>query len=171
MIVTQASELSISITEGETYDFNGQSLNSAGTYETVLVNAAGCDSVVTLTLTVNPALSCEITASTTSICAGESVELSVDGGAANTSICASSQFPANLQNGLVAYYPFCGNANDASGNGKSCQCILFRWRCGLHFNELNATYWPSCANDWCIFPGTKLPTFKWQHNVNIELRR
>ena len=30
---------------------------------------------------------------------------------------ASSQLPANLQQGLVAYYPFNGNANDESGNG------------------------------------------------------
>jgi len=105
-----------SIMEGETYTFNGQSLTTAGTYEAVLVNAAGCDSIVTLTLSVEPALSCDITASSTSICAGESVELSVNGGA-NTSACASNQLPSNLQNGLVAYYPFCGNANDASGNG------------------------------------------------------
>src|SRR6266487_740084 len=27
------------------------------------------------------------------------------------------QLPGNLTNGLVAYYPFCGNANDVSGNG------------------------------------------------------
>jgi len=117
VIENQAFELETTITEGETYDFNGQSLTTAGTYESVLVNAAGCDSVVTLTLTVNPALTCEIRASATSICAGESVELSVDAGASNTSACASNQLPANLQNGLVAYYPFCGNANDASGNG------------------------------------------------------
>jgi hypothetical protein len=30
-----------------------------------------------------------------------------------------SQLPANLQQGLVAYYPFNGNANDASGNGNN----------------------------------------------------
>jgi hypothetical protein len=27
--------------------------------------------------------------------------------------------PANLQNGLVGYWPFCGNANDESGNGNN----------------------------------------------------
>lgn len=32
-------------------------------------------------------------------------------------VCTKSELPANLQNGLVAFYPFCGNANDASGNG------------------------------------------------------
>jgi hypothetical protein len=37
--------------------------------------------------------------------------------ASQSQICSKTQLPANLQNGLVAYYPFCGNANDASGNG------------------------------------------------------
>ena len=32
-------------------------------------------------------------------------------------ICTKSQLPLNLQNGLVGFYPFCGNANDGSGNG------------------------------------------------------
>jgi gliding motility-associated-like protein len=32
-------------------------------------------------------------------------------------VCTKSELPANLQNGLVAFYPFCGNASDASGNG------------------------------------------------------
>jgi PKD repeat protein len=31
-------------------------------------------------------------------------------------ICSKDQLPAYLQQGLVAYYPFCGNSNDASGN-------------------------------------------------------
>jgi hypothetical protein len=63
---------------------------------------------------VQQPLTCNITAPTTSLCAGESVALSVNitGGAG-----ASSQLPANLQQGLVAYYPFNGNANDESGNG------------------------------------------------------
>ena len=30
--------------------------------------------------------------------------------------CDINQLPVGFQNGLVAYYPFCGNANDASGN-------------------------------------------------------
>lgn len=31
--------------------------------------------------------------------------------------CAGSNLPIGLANGLVAWYPFCGNANDESGNG------------------------------------------------------
>lgn len=31
-------------------------------------------------------------------------------------VCNLSSIPTNIRNGLVAYYPFCGNANDISGN-------------------------------------------------------
>jgi hypothetical protein len=34
-----------------------------------------------------------------------------------TTPAACTALPANLQNGLVGYWPFCGNANDESGNG------------------------------------------------------
>jgi hypothetical protein len=37
----------------------------------------------------------------------------------NAQICSKSQLPASLQNGLAAFYPFCGNANDVSGNGNN----------------------------------------------------
>jgi len=51
----------------------------------------------------------------TTICLGDSIPLSVVNGD-TTNTCA---LPLNLQNGLVAYYPFCGNANDESGNGNN----------------------------------------------------
>ncbi|MFZ4414481.1 MAG: LamG-like jellyroll fold domain-containing protein, partial [Bacteroidales bacterium] len=53
----------------------------------------------------------------TTICKGESVVLSTQTSSQNT--CNKSQLPANLQQGLVAFYPFCGNANDESGNGNN----------------------------------------------------
>ena len=57
----------------------------------------------------------QIEATDLTICAGESTTLSVSGiNPANTSCSA---LPTNLQTGLVGYWPFCGNANDASGNG------------------------------------------------------
>ena len=34
----------------------------------------------------------------------------------NGRICFLRDLPANLQHGLVAFYPFCGTANDVSGN-------------------------------------------------------
>ncbi len=83
-----------SITEGESYNFNGQNLTTAGTYTATLQNAAGCDSVVTLNLTVEPAvepLNCEISASNSSTCPNTEVTLSVP----------SSQLGSQMQtNGL-----------------------------------------------------------------------
>src|SRR6185295_18600601 len=38
------------------YNWNGQSYNAAGTYTVTLQSAAGCDSVATLNLTVNSAV-------------------------------------------------------------------------------------------------------------------
>jgi hypothetical protein len=65
---------------------------------------------------VQQPLTCSITAPVTSICEGESLTLSMNttGGTGS-----SSQLPPNLQQGLVAYYPFNGNANDESGNGNN----------------------------------------------------
>jgi len=43
-----------SICEGDSYDFHGQFLTESGTYIDTLSTIYGCDSIVTLTLTVNP---------------------------------------------------------------------------------------------------------------------
>jgi hypothetical protein len=45
-----------SICEGSSYVFNGQTLNTSGTYTETLTNVAGCDSITTLQLTVVPNL-------------------------------------------------------------------------------------------------------------------
>jgi len=112
-----ASTVNATITQGESYSFNGQSLTTAGTYTATLQNAAGCDSVVTLNLTVNAAPQiCDVTVSDTEICAGESVSISVGGVTPSPGGCSSANMPANLQQGLVAWYPFCGNAEDESPN-------------------------------------------------------
>ena len=90
--VNQPSSDSIqaTITDGETYFFNGQSLNTAGTFDAVLLNAAGCDSVVTLTLSVEPqVLPCAISASSTEFCLGDSSYLQVTG----ISPCVASDQP------------------------------------------------------------------------------
>ncbi len=50
------------------YTWNGNTYNAAGTYKDTLINAAGCDSIVTLTLNVNPAVTGSQTAT---ICANQ----------------------------------------------------------------------------------------------------
>ena len=48
-----ATTLNETICSPTTYSFNGQTLSTSGTYTATLTNAAGCDSVITLNLTVN----------------------------------------------------------------------------------------------------------------------
>ena len=53
-VVSQlTSSYSAAICQGESYDFNGQQLTTSDVYTATLTSAGGCDSVVTLTLTVN----------------------------------------------------------------------------------------------------------------------
>ena len=49
-----SSTTDVTVCYGETYEFNGQTYNATGTYTATLTNAAGCDSVATLNLTVRP---------------------------------------------------------------------------------------------------------------------
>ena len=79
----------------------------------------GCESTERLEVTVS-IQDITITASATEVCTGESVDLTVSSGlTAGTTACTSADLPANLQTGLVGYWPFCGNANDGSGNGNN----------------------------------------------------
>ena len=91
-------------------------VSTAGTYWVKVSNIGGCYSTDTIHV--------DITTSTitfpmtdTTICKGESVVLAAQ--CCSQNICSKSQLPINLQQGLVAFYPFCGNANDESGNGNN----------------------------------------------------
>lgn len=57
------------ICEGETYEINGNSYDTAGTYTDVLQSISGCDSTITTIITVNPSYS---VSNPQTICAGES---------------------------------------------------------------------------------------------------
>ena len=48
-----SSTLNVGICQGDTYTLGSQTLSTAGTYTEIIPNAAGCDSTVTLNLTVN----------------------------------------------------------------------------------------------------------------------
>ena len=61
------TNLSAFICEGETYSENGFNVSEAGTYTQSLQSVLGCDSVVTLTLNVNPVFNTPLTAT---ICEG-----------------------------------------------------------------------------------------------------
>ena len=63
------TELTELICDGETYTVGSSSFNASGTFVETLTAANGCDSVVTLNLTVAPIPTTDLTAS---ICVGAS---------------------------------------------------------------------------------------------------
>ena len=69
-----------------------------------------------LSVTSTPAII--TTASPTLINCGESATLTASSISA-AQPCIKVELPATLQSGLVGYWPFCGNANDASGNNNN----------------------------------------------------
>jgi gliding motility-associated-like protein len=80
------------------YNWNGNIYNSAGTYKDTLVSAAGCDSIVTLTLTVKPTVT----------------------GAQTVTIC-NNQLPYNW-NGNT--YNAAGTYKDTLINAAGCDSIV-----------------------------------------------
>ena len=48
------TNLNVSICDGDTYFFNGQNISTAGTYQSSLQSINGCDSIVNLSLSINP---------------------------------------------------------------------------------------------------------------------
>ena len=89
--------------------------NATTTY-TVTGTSNGCTATDQVLVTVLPAPT--VTASSSTICAGQSTTLTAASASTGTP-CASTGLPSSLTTGLVGYWPFCGNANDASGNGSN----------------------------------------------------
>jgi gliding motility-associated-like protein len=87
---------------------------STGWYKVTATNSAGCASNDSIFVSI---IKANILNNDTAICAGQSVKLSVDSVLAGPQFAQCAPLPSNLQNGLVGFWPFCGNANDVSGNG------------------------------------------------------
>ena len=62
-------------------------------------------------------LTVDIAQNDTTICEGDSLVLLANASQTYTSGFSTSQLTGTLNNGLVGYWPFNGNANDESGNG------------------------------------------------------
>ena len=123
-------------------------VNGSTYYATQTVN--GCESTSRLAVNVtlnNPT----VTASNITVCPGQSTTLTALTGNSSTNAC--SNFSNSLIQGLKAWYPFCGNANDLSGNnlnGNVSGAQLSTDR----FGNLNSAY--SFANNQQItIPGTE----------------
>lgn len=82
-----STTLNESICTGSSYNFNGQQLSQAGQYTATYASQQGCDSVVTLNLSIiaAPQISQQPVASQTQVCAGESVTLTTAASGANLS--------------------------------------------------------------------------------------
>lgn len=71
VLPTASSSISASICSGGSYSFGGQTLTASGTYADTLASSNGCDSIITLTLTVGNAVQSSFNQS---ICAGGSYQ-------------------------------------------------------------------------------------------------
>ncbi|MFN4952065.1 MAG: LamG-like jellyroll fold domain-containing protein, partial [Flavobacteriales bacterium] len=99
--------------------------NGAGTLAFALSGTPSGTGTATFALTIG-GQSCSFTVSVQSfasitintndtLCAGQSTTLTANAQNAGTP-CAAPGLSGTLTNGLVGYWPFCGNANDLSGN-------------------------------------------------------
>ena len=80
------------------------SATTAGTYTVVGTDANGCTASDSMVLDI---LTVDIIQNDTAICEGDSLVLEL------------GPLSGNINSGLIAYYPFNGNANDESGNGNN----------------------------------------------------
>jgi metal-sulfur cluster biosynthetic enzyme len=93
--------------------YNGK-LDDFGTWNRALTPTE----ITNLYNSVNtPAPTVSVSPSSTTICPGTPTTLTAS--TSGSTACSSSGLPTSLQTGLVGYWPFCGNANDASGNGNN----------------------------------------------------
>jgi hypothetical protein len=125
---------------------NTTTVTANGTY-TCTVTQGGCSASDAVDVTL---IDATISATDSIICAGETTTLSVPQGGTSNTACAV--LPTNLQNGLVGYWPFCGNANDVSGNGNNGTAngaTLTTDR----FGNANSAY-SFDGNDWIEIPNS-----------------
>ena len=88
----------------------------SGFYKVTVTNSGGCTASDSTYLCLVKA---NIINNDTTICLGNSIRLSIDSLFPNRTACTSGQLPEAMRNGLLAYYPFCGNANNAMGTGNN----------------------------------------------------
>ena len=70
-----SANISAAICQGSSYTFGSQSLTTQNTYTRTIASANGCDSVITLTLSVNPLPTTAIAARTTTLFLGDTTSL------------------------------------------------------------------------------------------------
>ena len=117
VIPTSSSSINQTICGGTNFVFNGQSLTASGTYYDTLTNAAGCDSIIILTLNVPPKPVAEFSIQPV----GDSVELGTNITVTNTSANADS-VQWLLNNQVTSLPP--GNTLPISDTGLYCISLI-----------------------------------------------
>ncbi|CAN5747101.1 hypothetical protein BH11BAC4_BH11BAC4_01760 [soil metagenome] len=86
------------------------------------------------------------------ICQGNSVTICLDSFYVSESFCNYPQIPINLKNGLIGYWPFCGNANDVSGAGNN-GVVFGSSLTSDRFGNPNSAYYFNGINNYIKCPG------------------
>ncbi|MCF8321525.1 MAG: T9SS type A sorting domain-containing protein [Flavobacterium sp.] len=111
-------------------------------------------------VTINEA---QITASANTVSSGTAVTLT----ASTSSSTGSSTLPANLQNGLVGYWPFNGDANDASRNGNN-GTVNGATLTTDRFGNSNGAYSFDGLNDYINIPNSNSLNFGSNLNFSVS---
>jgi sugar lactone lactonase YvrE len=126
------SNISASICQGSTYSFNGSILNTAGIYKDTLSAASGADSIITLTLTVNPTPSITISQSG-SICSPGGDTLRVIGGTGSSISWIGNGTPIGGSSSFSTY-------TVAGGNGSGSGATQFKTPYGVQADAAGYIY-------------------------------
>jgi gliding motility-associated-like protein len=155
------------------------SAKASGKYFVNVASAAGCSASDTSFVSIVKA---KILQRDTTICKGSSLTLAIDSSFSGRSVCNKSDLPINLQNGLVAYYPFCGNANDVSGNNHNGS-VVGATLTNDRFGNINSAYYFNGQNNFirvahtnelnlssdfslsCWFLSEVAPTYRTSHTL------
>jgi len=139
--------------------FNSYLWNSGQTTQTISVQTGGlytceisnntCSSIDTTFLDLTSVV---IHPSDTTLCGIQPITLSatITGG---NDYCSAMYFPANLQNGLQGYYPFCGNANDASINNRN-GTVFGPQLANNRYGQINSAYYFNGNNQYIALPSS-----------------
>jgi hypothetical protein len=126
------SNISASICQGSTYSFNGAMLTAAGVYKDTLSAVSGVDSIVTLTLTVNPTPSISISQSG-SICNTGGDTLRVIGGTGSSISWIGNGTPIGGSSSFSTY-------TVAGGNGSGSGATQFKTPYGVQADAAGYIY-------------------------------
>ena len=163
-VIPKQTNPSVTVCSNQPYAFNGVQVNSTGVYLDTLVNILGCDSIVQLNLTVNPAYNQNLSIT---ICTGGSLQfgnqnLTVAGNYTNTFV--SSRGCDSLVNLTLSVS---SSTTIISSNGQNGFCPNGSVRIGLANPQPNATY--TWRKDGAIIPNATSDTLFVNQTGNYQL--